>query len=321
VVLKRHRQGEPSQRLTRETVVEPLSYRVNPFVHERKSAILFADGGTGKSTLALLCAMLVSVGGSVAGISAVRGKALYLDYEDDADTHARRLHAIQAGHPDLLDAVIDYQRCTESLPKMVHTLLRKIQTDGITFLVVDSLVAAAGGSAELEAIGKLFAALRILNVTTLIIGHVPKPQSGDDSTKSTVYGSVFSQNYCRMLWEVRKDQQAGEDTSILALTNPKSNHARIHLPFGLTVTQNRENTSIRYDAFDLSQSAVMEAVLPLKNRIRNLLEDGLPRSSHAIAEALGANVASVKATLSKHRGTKWHMIGENHEAQWTVLNH
>src|SRR6185295_17002688 len=110
------------------------------------------------------------------------------------------------GHPELLAAEVDYLRCTESIPRMLYSLVRKIQEDAITFLIVDSIVAAAGGEASLEAVGKLFAALRVLHIDTLCIGHVPKPQQGDGPEHPTVYGSVFNQNYARMLWEVRREQ-------------------------------------------------------------------------------------------------------------------
>ncbi|MEP6889211.1 MAG: hypothetical protein ABI955_00775 [Nitrospirota bacterium] len=64
----------------------------------------------------------------------------------------------------------------------------------------------------------------------------------------------------------------------------------------------------------------MAISLPLPNRSRNLLEAGDPRSSKDIADALEAPLTSIKAVLSKHKGTKWHMVGENREAKWTVLN-
>lgn len=322
LVLKHHRRGEPSRRLTSQTVVPPLRFSLNPFCHQHKPTILFADGGTGKSTLGLLCAMLVSVGGSVAGISALKGKPLYLDYEDDADTHARRMQAIQAGHPELLAAEVDYLRCTEAIPRMQHTLVRKIQEDQITFLLIDSLVAAAGGEASLEAVGKFFAAIRVLNLDVLCIGHVPKPQ-GDKPEQPTVYGSVFNQNYARMLWEVRRDHAPGEDVAILALVNPKNNDARLHRAFGLQVTHNEAGSLIRFEPSDLSQSAELESALPVACRIRNFLEqDGGVYTAKEISEGTDIKLSVVKATLAnkRYKGNKWHMVGENRQAKWTVLN-
>ena len=133
LVLKRHREGEPLRILTVDTLIEPLTFQVNPLVFRNKPTVLFGDGGLGKSSLALLCAMLVSTGESIAGISALPGIPLYLDYEDSYDVHVRRMRAIAACHANMAKADVRYQACTEPLVNLTHTLLRRIQAEGITF--------------------------------------------------------------------------------------------------------------------------------------------------------------------------------------------
>jgi RecA-family ATPase len=292
---------------------------VNPLVFRRKTTILYGDGGQGKSTFALLCAMLVSTGQSVAGIRALPGRALFLDYEDDEDVHIHRLHALQAGHPELLAAEVLYQRCVEPLTQLVHPLVRKLQAERISFLVLDSLIAATGGDASAEGTAKLFAALRRFNCEILAVGHIAKTQ-GDGHDQPTIYGSVFNKNLPRSTWEFKTEHEVGEDTAIIGLFNQKVNLSRKHSPIGLKVTQNEDNSRITYEPFDLSQAADLAAKLPLPNRIRNLLEDGELRSAKEIADDLEETLAYVKTTLSKHGGTKWHKVGENRGAKWTVLN-
>src|SRR6185437_1918016 len=107
LVLKRYRQGAPLLRLDKQTICESLSFVVNPLVLKRKPTVLFGHGGTGKSTLALTTACLVSTGGSLAGISAVKGRPMYLDWEDSEEVHTRRLQALQAAHPELDDCFVD----------------------------------------------------------------------------------------------------------------------------------------------------------------------------------------------------------------------
>jgi hypothetical protein len=319
VVLKRHRDGEPLRILTVETPIEPLTFQINPLVFRGKVTVLFGDGGLGKSSLALLCAMLVSTGETVAGIAALPGIPLYLDYEDSYDVHVRRMQAIAAYHPTVAKADVRYQACTEPLSTLTHTLLRRIQAEGITFLVLDSLAAATGGDAGAEAATKVFRALRTLNVGALVIAHVPK--SPGEGQEPSIYGSVFHKNFARATWEIRKEQEIGSDQSILGIFNRKSNLSRLHHPIGLKVTQDADNTRMQYETFDLSQAGELATALPLPNRIRNLLEsDGMPRPSKEIADELGAALPTVKAVLSKHKGFKWHMIGEGREAKWTVLN-
>lgn len=319
LVLKRHRAGEPLVRIDRQSTTEPLTFAINPLVPRHKPSILFADGGKGKSTLALTLAMAVSTGQGIAGFSALKGTPMYLDWEDDHDVHTRRLHAIRAGHPELDDAVVWYQRCVEPLPHLAHDLVRKIQAAGITFLVVDSLLLAMGGDSSAESVTKFFCALRTLQVETLCIGHVPKTL-GEGQEQATVYGSVFNQNLARNLWELRTEQDVGDDSAILGLIHRKSNLTRKHPPIGLKVTHNESGTFVHYDSYDLSQTAELAEALPIASRIRNFLEqDGGVYTAKEISDDTGIKLSSVKFTLSKHRGLKWHMIGDNRNAKWTVI--
>jgi hypothetical protein len=299
LVIRQKRLGRPSVLISKDSTVTPLTYALNPLVFKKKATILYGDGGLGKSTLGLLCAMLVSTGQQLAGLSALKGRALFLDWEDDEDVHIRRYHAIIAGHPSLADARVDYQECDEPLPRMLHTLIRRIQADTITFVVVDSLLAANSGDASAEGVSKLFDVIHLLRVECLLLGHVPKALL-EGQQEQSVYGSVFNKNRARSTWEIKKQQEIGDDSSILGLFNRKSNHSRTHPAIGLKVTQNEHTTSIRYEPFDLSQAAELVAALPLQNQIRNLLEDGDPRSSKEIADELGipAKLRSVKTTLS-----------------------
>ena len=77
---------------------------------------------------------------------------------------------------------------------------------------------------------------------------------------------------------------------------------------------------MRIDACDPEQEPAFEAKLPLANRIRNLLETGDLYTAQEIATALDAKLASVKTTLSRHEGRKWHKVGDNREAKWTCVN-
>jgi hypothetical protein len=180
-------------------------------------------------------------------------------------------------------------------------------------------MAATGGDASAESTAKLFAALRVLDVEVLALGHVPKTQA-DGSEYASVYGSVFNQNFARAVWEIKKEQAIGEDGSVLGLFNRKTNLSRPHLPIGLSVTQNSESTCIRYVPCDLNQASELAASLPLPNRIRNLLEDGTVRTARQVADELGAKLTSVKSVLSRHQGHKWMMLGgSGQETTWTVL--
>lgn len=320
LVLRRYREGEPLHILNVDTPVEQLSYQLNPLVLAKKPTILYGDGGLGKSSLALLCAMLISRGETVAGLSAIRGRVLYLDYEDSYEVHVRRMKAISACHPQLANAEIRYQSHTEPLWNIVPTLLRRVQSDRIDFLVLDSLAPATCGDASAEAATKAFRALRMLNVGTLVLAHIPKVT--EQQQESSIYGSVFFKNFARSTWELKKEQEVGTDESVLGLFHKKSNLSRLHPPIGLRVRQNSDSSALHYEACDLAQTVELAKGLPIANRIRMFLEkDGGLYTAREIAEALEAPVATVKSTLSRENERKWHSIGEGRESKWTCLTH
>jgi hypothetical protein len=318
LVLRRYRQGEPLVILDKHRPTVPLTYTVNPLVFAKKISVLFATGGMGKSTFALFLALCISTGAAIAGLRTLRGKVLYLDYEDDESVHTRRLQAIQAGHPELRDAQVAYQRCVEPLARLTPIILRHVLDQQITFVVVDSLLAATGGDSTSEATTKLFIALRTLNVSCLIIGHTPKNLA--DGQEATIYGSVFNSNFSRSVWEVQKEQDVGEDGMLLALIHRKANLSRYHPPLGLKMTQNEDGSVIRFEPFDLAKAAALEQALPNASRIRNFLErDGGVYSAQEVSEGTGIKLSVTKFTLSKHKGEKWAMVGANKDAKWTAL--
>lgn len=319
LVLRRYREGEPPHRLNADTPVEDLSYQVNPLVHPRKVTILYGDGGLGKSSLALLIGMLVATGGSVAGLSAVRGRVLFLDYEDTLDVHARRRRAIAECHRSLKAAEIIYQTHHEPIWNILPTLMRLVQLEHIEFIILDSLAAATCGDASAEAATKAFRALRMLNRGALVLAHIPK--TNEQQQEAGIYGSVFYKNFARSTWELKKEQEVGADESVLGLFNRKSNLSRLHAPIGLRVRQNSTNTAMSYEACDLSRTMELAKGLPVASRIRDFLEkDGNLYAAKDIAEALDLPLPTVKTTLSRHNKMKWNSIGEGREAKWCVLS-
>jgi hypothetical protein len=319
IVLRRYREGEPPHRLNADTPVEDLRYQVNPLVHPGKVTILYGDGGLGKSSLALMIGMLVSTGQSVAGLSAVRGRVLFLDYEDTLDVHARRRRAISVCHPNLTAAEIIYQTHHEPLWNILPTLLRLVQLERIDFIVLDSLAAATCGDASAEAATKAFRALRMLNRGALVLAHIPK--TNEQQQEAGIYGSVFYKNFARSTWELKREQEVGADESVLGLFNRKSNLSRLHAPIGLRVRQNATNTAMSYEPCDLSRTLELAKGLPVASRIRDFLErDGLLYAAKDIAEALDVPLGTIKTTLSRHNKTKWNSVGEGREAKWCVLS-
>jgi len=181
-------------------------------------------------------------------------------------------------------------------------------------------MAATGGDSSAEATGKLFASLRVLNVESLCIGHVPKTL-GEGQEHPTVYGSVFNTNYARSVWELKTEQEIGEDSAILGLFHRKTNLTRKHAPIGLQVMHKPDGSYVRYEPYDLSQANEMEKALPAAARIQNFLErDGEHHTAKAISEGTGIPLPTFTSTLSRHKGRRWQMFGgSGQETTWCAL--
>lgn len=192
--------------------------------------------------------------------------------------------------------------------------------DRITLVILDSLMAATAGDPSAEATGKLFATLRMLNVESLCIGHVPK-HLGEGQEHPTVYGSVFNTNYARSVWELKTEQEIGEESAILGLFHRKTNLSRKHAPIGLKVTHTPDGTYVRYETYDLSETLEIKNALPAATRIRNFLErEGGHHTAKAISEATGIPLSTVTSTLSRHKDKKWQMLGgPGQETTWSAL--
>lgn len=69
----------------------PLTYTLKPLLPSRTTALLVAEGGAGKTTMALRIAVAVATGEALFGMPVDRGRVVYLAMEDQADSLRRRV--------------------------------------------------------------------------------------------------------------------------------------------------------------------------------------------------------------------------------------
>jgi hypothetical protein len=315
-VLKMHRTGTPVITLEpNEHTTTHVPFILNPLIYRGHQTLAFAPGGSCKSYLALYFALLACHGQTQAGVGAVKTPVLYLDWELDAETVTGRLKAIQTGHPELGHIRPSYRRCEYPLHQEVHQIAAHVARLGVQFLVIDSAALACGGDlASPDSAIKLQRALRTIGCASLVLAHVPK--SVQEGQESTAYGTVFFRELARNVWEFQRTNETNPVR--VALHQKKNNFGPALPPLGFEVTFSHE--AVRIGTFDPAEEPQCEEKLPVASRIRNLLDDGQPRSAKDIADELNLKQATIKVTLSRHRGFKWHMTGENQEAKWTVLN-
>jgi hypothetical protein len=311
--LQRWRTGEPPVDLRTLDRPEHPRWLLSPFIEFGGPTILFADGGTGKSTFAVAIAVSVASGRAlVTDRSPTKtGSVLYCDWETDAYVPRERAHAIaRAAEVDLkTSAPIYYQRSVAPLHEAASGIRRRIAELGIVLVVVDSLGPARGGDPNsAEATIKTLNAARSLEVPVLFVDHVTKDNNG--RTQRKPFGSVYSNNLARLTWAVGKDQPPESSRLALTLTHEKGNNGVMLGRRGYYVDFQGDDDSLDLISFtpfspkhapeinnQISRCEQLEAILAANKGPMSVadMQTGL--------EADGVEIAAntVRAVLSRHK--------------------
>jgi hypothetical protein len=181
--------------------------------------IVFGDGDTGKSMLALLFGSIMQAGRSdLAELEVPDGKPVrvaYADWETSAATQKARLRRMfgEFYPKDLLYI----PGAGLSLPDSVDRFRRIIREHRIDYLIIDSIAYACGGPPEDAAVASGFLnALQQLglgkSLGVLAIAHVTKADARSATDKP--FGSAFWANSARMTWYLRRNEGHGDRYSI-----------------------------------------------------------------------------------------------------------
>lgn len=288
-----YRAGDSPLVLRDAPAPEVAGWLLPPLALARHPVVLYGDGGTGKSYIALAAALSIHADrDDLLGIAPTAARRVaYLDWEFDAWEHRERMRRLVGERmPDLV-----YVRCAVPLREQVDRLRRMIRDEEIEFLVVDSVGAACGGEPESAEVAlRFFEALRILGLGSLCIAHSPK-QGSDDYP----FGSVFWHNNARATWLTKKEQGHGSAGFTLGLFNKKSNSGPLSLPLGFELTFGPD--TVRIERRDVRDVPELAANLPLKTRIAHVLKRG-PKTYAEVALALECDADSVSRVVRRYEG-------------------
>lgn len=268
-------------------------FLVEPLVLRGRTSILFGPGGVGKSLIALTCGLSVAAHREIIpGIApAMTGPILYLDWETTGAVINDRIQAIAAGH-HFEAPHIAYRRCVKPLADEAEQLSAIVSARGIVLVIVDSTAYAMGALGEYgdanEAVLRLHEALRVLNVSALLVDHVTKTDTRTKPGSAQPYGSVFKTNAARLSWEVRKAPAAEGDMRI-NLYHAKSNDTAQMSPIGLGIDWSYE--AITFHSTDVvaeEEEAVEGRRATWGEQIIELLMDGAQIKHSEIGRAIGA---------------------------------
>lgn len=252
-------------------------------VPTRDPAILFGDGGSAKSYLALW----------IAGQLAQRGEiVLYCDWESHASDHRSRLESLYA--PAL--PILLYVRCDAPLVSEVDRIRRLVAEHGVTYLVCDSIAYGCPGKPEdAESALGYFRALRSLGpLGALLIAHVSKADDGDKRP----FGSSFWHNSARATWNIKRSNPDSESPVVHVMaTHRKANNGRFRPAIGFAldfgyhkVTVSRSNPAL-IDEFAKG--------LPARHRIMELVARK-PSTVAELADELGVTESAIRKEVDRN---------------------
>lgn len=316
---RRYRKGEPPTDL-REPLTIESRYLLRPLLIDGGTTVWFGSEESAKSMLAMSMAVAVASGFEVAGLVAeTTGPVLYLDWEDEANTHKERLRAICAGVGVYIDEVpIWHQRMTASLSESARDMRRLVAELGAVFVIVDSIGMASGGDpADAAGIIKAMIGARSLGVPVLGIHHLPK----DAKDKSRPYGSVYAAAEARMTWLVERDDDAPAGMTRIALTNKKSNrssrHDRQSFEFQFVSSADRETLEqVIVSPIAFIEAAAIGTGAGQKWRIAAELKEA-PKTIDELAEATGITRAVLRAQLNRKANQNLFQKGD--DGRWGLL--
>ena len=213
------------------------SFAIKPLWEQNVNNLLWAKGGSSKSYFALLSCVFVDGGIKSLRLTAKPGRALYLDWEEEEDIFRHRLYSVQKGlnveNPERSNIV--WKQMRGSLPANIEEISRLVIDNDISFVVIDSVGLALGGSGvDDEAVKGYFEALKLLKVTTLSVDHANK--SGERTGNYEIFGSTYKYSYARNVYELKKvtEENAQEFESVFY--HRKVNDGKLLSPTGFKVT-------------------------------------------------------------------------------------
>jgi hypothetical protein len=296
------RQGEPIVILTGRAT-SPTRELMPRFLYEGQPTLVYGDGDTGKSLVALAITTAVQSGAALPlSLKPVRAvPAAYLDWETSRDTLEQRL-ALVAGGLGIDPPAIVYKRMTRPLIDEAAALAAEFARRRIGLVVVDSMmfaVAGGDGAAFHEPITSFYNTLALFApAACLVLSHVTN-EDARTGRPARPFGGAFAFNGPRLIWEAKRDKDVTDATAIAFTCTKANNLARKPDPFGLRFVPGADTITVY--PFDLTEAAPQATVgASLTYRIRLAIARGI-RTSEAIAKELEAKPDTVDRLLRRLR--------------------
>jgi hypothetical protein len=308
-VLDMHRAGD-SFELVGQRLPEPEPGRIlHPILPADAATLLYAKAGTGKSTLAAAIAVAIQTGREVVpGWRPLSAPVLVLDWEASAKEWNHRVAAIAAGI-DITSPAIHYRRMDGALADRVEELAAFITERSVGLLIVDSVGMAIGtsrdGADANDSALRLFAALRAIGTTSLLVDHIAGAELDKSGAVSKAYGSVYKMNLARAAYELCRETDPSQGRAELVLRQAKVNDQGRLAPIGLVMVY-ESGPRIRFEQGQVEAPELVRTLTVADQMVRLLRSGAQPVA--AIAGELGKTDGYVRSVLHKDFGKRFRRL-------------
>ena len=297
------RSGSPFTRLSGVTA-GPQQWLIDRVVPLGDPTVIYAAGGSGKSTLVAALCTVVAAGRRVGPFRLVGAPrpVLVCDWETTTAEWARRLAAIGRAVGREPPDAIHYRPEAAPLVDVVDSLREKVRAEGAGMVVVDSLMAALGGPIVPEYTTPFYNALRSLGpeVTPVIVHHLSKSELSRENGPPQAYGDVTITNRARAAWALARDETHDDPEEMeIVMTNTKMNGAAIQPSIGLGIRhQDAETDDYAISISQFDPLVAGSSNLRLGDRVLSALRGGTMDEAELL-ETTGASRTSLRRTLER----------------------
>lgn len=306
--------GEPAIRLKDAPKPEAADFLIDPVLYDRNPTIIFGDGGSGKSYVAMALGAGLAKGKTYVEGMEVNRKCVvgYLDWEMSSWEHRGRFESITG--PDMPEDLI-YIQCVAPLPEDVDRLRKYAREYGINYWIVDSVAPACGGEPEsAQVAAAYFNALRALGGASLSIAHISKMGSNQDQKP---FGSTFWHNLARLTW-FAKATQLPEGISV-ALYNRKNNLGKLIAPLAIDLDFTDPVIGLRRGQPVDKEEKQLSEVDVYKLAVEHVEKFG-PVRAFEIAQGLDLPLTAVTLALRRglDTGVLQEVVAPDHTVMWEM---
>ena len=268
--------------------------------------LLYAPGGSGKSTFAALIAVAMQTGAEVlpGWTPAITMPVLILDFEDRSRTWHERIRAICRGvNQD--ESRFHYLRIRGRLADNLEAISAVVTDLRIGLVIVDSVEAAAGvsdGDNWNDRVDRLWKAVGRLGATALMIDHTTASDARSDQADDMPFGGVFKVNWSRQLWRLQREKEPQDGRAELLLVDRKRNDGPKTKPIGFSIIYGP--STIRLERSTVEAPELVKS-LSQPERIARFLKVNGPAPIRTISQGTGIEEPSVKAVLNRYKDRRF----------------